>query len=601
MHRMSLLKRLSALFLLVPILLLPLVCGGIFEVAQGETFLGWQVDDGAGSYSEADGVIVLTNDSPLRALSLYREFKPQTGFEISLQVKAETLGEVNVDPLGAGEGFAWGFGTDREWPSYHIAVEIRGRSGGQFVYNYLYPNGRNNWNDDWTPFIYNGLGFNNGYDFWHNNPLVDKSNAPVQPDVWYTIKFRVTANPFNITSEVYAENGTLLGSMVSHINTFDVTDIKYVSISCNHGGTFYVKDFIGITPTSAFNYSPSQPTVDMPVSFNASGSGPRDQVTDYLWNFGDGNTTTTSEPLISHIYSSSGQFNVSLTVADIFGLNSSTVQAVNVWMPTQLTISTEPHSVIGSPINIMGRLSDDFGIGLSNEPVILQYTFPGADQWYPISSAFTDDAGNYAVQWINTATGSFTLKATWKGNATHLNASSTVTLNSLPYQEKNVFVVESNSTVTALAFNSTTSELSFRVSGPSGTEGYVRVTIAKNLVSNAADMKVTLDGKQLSYNLTETEDTWVLLFNYSHSTHFVSVYLPTSAISISTPEPSASLLPSASIVPTDSPQPSVKSEPVEVNYWLLAGIVVAAAVAIGLAFRKGTKQHCPTDQSEPKI
>ena len=49
--------------------------------------------------------------------------------------------------------------------------------------------------------------------YWHPNPPVDRSNAPVKPDVWYTLKLKVHETPFTVTGEVYTENGTLLGSL----------------------------------------------------------------------------------------------------------------------------------------------------------------------------------------------------------------------------------------------------------------------------------------------------------------------------------------------------------------------------------------------------
>jgi nitrous oxidase accessory protein NosD len=90
------------------------------------------------------------------------------------------------------------------------------------------------------------------------------------------------------------------------------------------------------------------------------------------------------------------------------------------------------------------------------------------------------------------------------------------------------FTVESNSTVSALAFNSTSSELSFTVSGPSNTTGYVKVTIAKSLVTNAENIKVYLDGNQLNYDVTSSADSWLLTFTYAHSKHNVMISLATN-------------------------------------------------------------------------
>ena len=48
---------------------------------------------------------------------LVREFNPTGDFEVSLDLKAETLGEVSRDPMGAGEGFNFGFLRELFLPS----------------------------------------------------------------------------------------------------------------------------------------------------------------------------------------------------------------------------------------------------------------------------------------------------------------------------------------------------------------------------------------------------------------------------------------------------------------------------------------------------
>jgi hypothetical protein len=92
-------------------------------------------------------------------------------------------------------------------------------------------------------------------------------------------------------------------------------------------------------------------------------------------------------------------------------------------------------------------------------------------------------------------------------------------------QTNAVFSVVSNSTISALTFDSTKLELSFTVTGPSGTTGFAQVTIAKTLAANIANLKVYLDGKPIEYSTTSTDDSWVISFTYTHSTHQVTVTL----------------------------------------------------------------------------
>jgi parallel beta-helix repeat protein len=192
-------------------------------------------------------------------------------------------------------------------------------------------------------------------------------------------------------------------------------------------------------------------------------------------------------------------------------------------------------TTVGSAVNVNGRLYDINENALQNEPIVLSYTFAGANASFPISSSFTDEAGNYNMQWISNASGTFTLQASWSGNSLYAGVSNSTTLSILPYENEQIFFIESNSTLTALAFNSTNSELSFSVSGPSNTTGYVKVTIAKSLIPNGENVRVYLDGNQLNYSITLTANSWLLEFTYPHSTHQVTVQLATSTTSLPLP------------------------------------------------------------------
>jgi hypothetical protein len=100
---------------------------------------------------------------------------------------------------------------------------------------------------------------------------------------------------------------------------------------------------------------------------------------------------------------------------------------------------------------------------------------------------------------------------------------------------QSAFSVESNSTVTDLFFNSTSSELSFTVNGTSGTSGYVKVSVAKNLLSSIQSLKVYLDGKSLDVTINSDDSSWFLSFNYVHSSHQVKIDLTASETTTSLP------------------------------------------------------------------
>jgi hypothetical protein len=91
-----------------------------------------------------------------------------------------------------------------------------------------------------------------------------------------------------------------------------------------------------------------------------------------------------------------------------------------------------------------------------------------------------------------------------------------------PYE--NQFLIESNSTITALSFNATIPEISFTVNGTSGTTGYVNATISKSLLPNGENIKISLDGNPCNYTITSNDDWWFITFKYQHSAHQVKIF-----------------------------------------------------------------------------
>lgn len=195
-------------------------------------------------------------------------------------------------------------------------------------------------------------------------------------------------------------------------------------------------------------------------------------------------------------------------------------------LPT-LTISLDSSTTyIGYNVKISGELTYPNGTQISGANLLLSYSVTGGESWSDITSITTSDGGYY-VEWEPTATGNYLVKVGFSGNETmYLTGTEvTSTLAVMPVEGEYVFSVVSNSTVSELAFNSTSRVLDFIVSGPTGTTGYTKVTMEKTLISDINDLKVYIDGSQTNYTATLTDTSLVLFFTYQHSTHQVVVSL----------------------------------------------------------------------------
>jgi hypothetical protein len=157
--------------------------------------------------------------------------------------------------------------------------------------------------------------------------------------------------------------------------------------------------------------------------------------------------------------------------------------------------------------------------------VLISYSVTGGNYWVDLTSVKTGAAGDFLAVWMPSVTGNYLIKAKWEGNSTIAEGSAVVNLALTPDSERNVFSVASNSTISEFAFNSTSEQLTFTASGPSGTTGHVSVYIPKSLIGDIADLRVYVDGIRTTYSSESLEDSWVLSFDYSHSVHKIVVEL----------------------------------------------------------------------------
>jgi hypothetical protein len=190
---------------------------------------------------------------------------------------------------------------------------------------------------------------------------------------------------------------------------------------------------------------------------------------------------------------------------------------------TSISISVDASSTfLDSAVNVKGKIVDINGSVLENRSVNLSYSIEGND-WIPIGSDTTNAVGEYNIQWVNPTSGTFTLKVEWEGNDNYLGAKNTTTLGLLSYQNKKSFFVESNSTVSPLTFNETNAQLSFTVSEPTGTTGYVRATIPKDILDTEDNWIILVDDNPITPTVNEDTNNTCIYFTYGHSIETIKI------------------------------------------------------------------------------
>ena len=165
------------------------------------------------------------------------------------------------------------------------------------------------------------------------------------------------------------------------------------------------------------------------------------------------------------------------------------------------------------------------GKGLAYVPVLLSYSFDGGTSWNTLTRVSTDSNGDFLAVWMLFVTGNYQLKADFTANSNYSRTITEISFSVTPSGEENIISVTSNSTISAFAFNSTSEQLAFSVSGPSGTSGEVSVYIPKILIPDVFALQVLLDNEPLQYNPESIGDSWLLTFTYHHSSHKVTVNL----------------------------------------------------------------------------
>jgi hypothetical protein len=333
-------------------------------------------------------------------------------------------------------------------------------------------------------------------------------------------------------------------------------------------------------PSPFFEFSPLSPRVGDTVTFDASKFmeyWTESAIVSLVWDFGDG--TTAAGAVVNHCFTRPGEYWVGLTAADDRGMSPMTQLLVTVTEQTPVTVYvslSDERIYIGQELTISGNLTYE-GRGVPDAEIYFSTkNFSDNAQWVNIGSAKTNSDGLYTFIWSTQTPNGYQIRALWAGNSTYPQTSLSRMLYVNSFGDL-VTGFSSNSTVTDLIFNMTTRMLSFTAEGPSGTSGYVNVTLKKDPSFNPQNLTVLFDGQPIPYTTESTEAAWTLHFTYTHSVHNILVDFTGASAGSSTPNAS----PSADV---NQPQPFPAAA-------IAAVLAAATVVFVGFAvyFKKYRK------------
>ena len=184
----------------------------------------------------------------------------------------------------------------------------------------------------------------------------------------------------------FKDGSTGSGETISHTFSSAGSYNVELTVTDNEGATDSSTKIMTVTetanqlPTASFTAVPTSGIAPLEVAFNASNSSDSDgSIINYVWNFKDGNTGTGQT--INHTFSSTGSYNVELTVTDNEGATDSTTKTITVTeTPNQSSDCYE--SMIVSPVPFMGNNGEIFKL-IDGSLWEVKYEYEYLYEYYP--------------------------------------------------------------------------------------------------------------------------------------------------------------------------------------------------------------------------
>ncbi|MBU4509481.1 PKD domain-containing protein [bacterium] len=265
----------------------------------------------------------------------------------------------------------------------------------------------------------------------------------------------------------FKDGNTGTGQTVNH--TFSSTGSYNVELTVtdDKGATHSITKTINVTetpnqsPTASFTANPTSGVAPLEVSFNASSSSDSDgSIISYQWDFKDGNTG--NGETVNHTFSSTGSYNVKLTVTDNEGATDTTTK--NITITETLSNQSPTASFTANPTSGVAPLNVSFNASSSSDPdgTIVSYAWDFKDGY----------TGNgVTVNHTFNSTGSYNVGLTIKDNeGASDSATKTITVTTAPTIAKLYLVAEDGTYLGKLTTNEFDSDSIFNEYGTYGSK-----------------------------------------------------------------------------------------------------------------------------------
>jgi len=183
-----------------------------------------------------------------------------------------------------------------------------------------------------------------------------------QPVANFAVSASSGCSPLSETFTNITTGGTLPYSYLWKLGNSNISTLQNASaiyyIPGTYNITLIVTDAKGKTdsvtksitvfkpPTAKFSTAVQKGCSPLKVSFTDLSSAGSGNIASWLWDFGDGNTSTSQNPGY-HIYSSPGTYNVSLDVTDANGCTSSVILSAYIYVDQPPAVSFSAPSTFG--------------------------------------------------------------------------------------------------------------------------------------------------------------------------------------------------------------------------------------------------------------